>query len=295
MRSMAVFAVVVEEGSFKAAGEKLGLSSTVVSQHITRLQEQVGHVLLVRGTRKMVLTDEGQILYVAARNMVHVAKAGLDRLTDVDRVPTGNLRINMPVFLSGGILQEIVEDFLLSHPKVSIELDFVKELSHPANDNYDLAVTTSRVKGNLVSYRKIVGAGAAFYAAPDLADRISVIPTQDIPLKIPILLGADYSSSDWAAMFFDGAKGMLPNIQFRIKCDDIGLIHKLCTSGAGLAILPKSRALADVASGRLVPVLQEINLIQVEFFALWATNSHKSELILSFLDHVDDSLNRMMA
>lgn len=293
IRSMAVFSFVVEEGSFAAAGLKLGLSAAAVSQHINDLQDQIGHVLLVNRGPNLEPTDEGHILFLSAREMVRMAETGLETVTDPDRVSSGNIRISMPVFLSGGVLQEIVEDFLLANPKVSMHLDYVKTPANPLSDEYDLSVTTALVESSEISYRTLVGGGAAFYAAPDLAVRIAQMQVSEIIRKIPILLGSDYTASDWAEMFQNGTKGVKPNVKFRIRCDDMGLIHKLCTSGAGLAILPRSRAIADVASGRLVPVLSDVNLKQVEFFAIWATRSHKSELILSFLDHVDDSLNRM--
>lgn len=293
IRSMAVFSFVVEEGSFAAAGLKLGLSAAAVSQHINELQDQVGHVLLVKRGSNQEPTDEGHVLFLAAREMVRMAETGLDTMADTDRVSSGSIRISMPVFLSGGILQEIVEDFLLANPKVSMHLDFVKNLSNPLSEEYDLSVTTALVENSEVSYRTLVGGGAAFYAAPDLAERIAEMEVSDVIRKIPILLSSDYTASDWVAMFQNGSKGVKPNVKFRIRCDDMGLIHKLCTSGAGLAILPRSRTFADLASGRLVPVLKDVNVKQVEFFAIWATRSHKSELILSFLDHVHDSLQRM--
>lgn len=293
MRSLAVFSVVVEEGSFKAAGLKLGLSAAVVSQQISSLQEQTGHNLLVKRGTRMDLTDQGHILFQSAREMVHIAEKGLDNLADSDKVSFSSIRISMPVFLSGGVLQEIVEDFLLANPKISMHLDFVKTPSNPVKDDYDLALTTELIENSEISYRNLVGGGAAFYAAPDLAERIAQMDVNEITQKIPILLGSDYTASDWAVMFQNGTKGVKPNVKFRIRCDDMGLIHKLCKSGAGLAILPNSRTFSDVASGRLVPVLKEVNLKQVDFFAIWATRSHKSELILSFLDHVDDSLKRM--
>ncbi|MDR6264254.1 LysR family transcriptional regulator [Roseobacter sp. N2S] len=293
IRSMAVFSFVVEEGSFAAAALKMGLSAAAVSKHVDALQEQIGHVLLVKRGSNLEPTDEGHILFLSAREMVRMAEIGLETMADTDRVSSGSIRISMPVFLSGGILQEIVEDFLLANPKVSMHLDFVKTPSNPLSDEYDLSVTTALVESSEISYRTLVGGGAAFYAAPDLAERIAQMEISEVIRKIPILLSTDYTASDWAAMFQNGTKGVKPNLKFRIRCDDMGLIHKLCTSGAGLAILPKSRTFSDVASGRLVPVLNDVNLKQVDFFAIWATRSHKAELILSFLDHVHDSLQRM--
>ena len=289
---MAVFAAVVEEGSFRAASDRLGLSSSVVSHHVSTLEKRLNRVLLHRSSRKLTLTDEGTSLYQAARDMVASAQFGIEALVAGESGARGKLRVNVPSFLSSGMIVNIVTDFLLAHPKVSMDLDFTRAQRHPINDPYDLVIGTYRRDSNSISVLQLEGAGAGFYAAPDLADRIGRIPAQDIATKIPLLLSSGFTTNDWVEVLAANGVTVDGDLEYRLKCDDLAMIHQLCRSGAGLAVLPHSCAALDLASGRLVAVMQDYKLAQAHFFALWATRSPKSHLIQRFLSHIEVELER---
>ncbi|PLS22005.1 LysR family transcriptional regulator [Neptunicoccus cionae] len=293
--AMIAFAYVVDKNSVKAGAKALGLSESKASDLIANLEDHLGKQLLIQRARSFDLTAEGHRIYQAAREMLEIGTEGLQSLTSERSSRAQVLRLDMPVFLSGGILREVVQDFLLAHPIVSIELNFEPDTSEKGLELFDLVVSSDSPTSDDISFRKIEGTGAAFYAAPDLAERVKATPLCDIPAKIPILLGTDYSASDWAKLFYRGSGSVFPAISYRIKCDDIGLVHNLCRSGAGLAILPKSRIGADLVSGRLVQVLEDLPVRQLEFFAQWRKNNVRLPLIQTFLDHVDDRLNRMRA
>ncbi|GGA21301.1 LysR family transcriptional regulator [Neptunicoccus cionae] len=293
--SMIAFAVVADHNSVKAGAQALGFSESKTSDLISNLEDRLGKQLLIRRARSFELTTEGQRIYQTAREMMEIGSEGLETLTGDRGARAQVLRLDMPVFLSGGILREVVQDFLLAHPTVSIELNFEQDTSEKGLELFNLVVSSDSPTSKDISFRKIEGTGAAFYAAPDLAERVKATPIREIPSKIPILLGTDFSASEWAKLFYHGAGSVFPAISYRIKCDDIGLVHNLCRCGAGLAILPKSRVGQDLVSGRLVRVLEELPVQQLEFFAQWRKNNVRLPLIQTFLDHIDDRLNRMRA
>ncbi|MEL6183973.1 MAG: LysR family transcriptional regulator [Myxococcota bacterium] len=66
LRSMAIFATVVDKGSFRAAGRQLGLSPSRISETVSDLEQQLGVTLMYRSTRRMSLTHEGHVLYAEA-------------------------------------------------------------------------------------------------------------------------------------------------------------------------------------------------------------------------------------
>ncbi|WP_069299833.1 LysR family transcriptional regulator [Neptunicoccus sediminis] len=293
--SMIAFAVVVDYNSVKAGARELGLSEAKTSALISDLEDRLGKQLLIRRARSFELTAEGMRIYQTAREMLEIGTEGLQSFGGGRKTRAQVLRLDLPVLLSGGILREVVQDFLLAHPNVSIEINFEQDTSEKGLELFDLVVSSDSPTSTDISFRKIEGTGAAFYAAPDVAERMKGTPVQEIPAKIPILLCSDHSASDWAKLFYRGAGSVFPAISYRIKCDDIELVHNLCRSGAGLAILPKSRVGADLASGRLVPVLEELPVRQPEFFAQWRKNNGRLALIKTFLDHVDDRLQRLRA
>ena len=80
LRSMAIFATVVDCGTFRAAAAHLGLAPSRISQTVTDLERALGVTLLYRSTRQMSLTTDGNILYEQTRAMLHAAESGLDAI-----------------------------------------------------------------------------------------------------------------------------------------------------------------------------------------------------------------------
>ena len=100
LRQMAIFAKTINHGSFRGAARELKLSPSVVSHHISQLEEHLGVALIYRSTRKLTLTREGQRLLAATRNMLEAVEGELKALTATASDPSGELRLTMPSVLS---------------------------------------------------------------------------------------------------------------------------------------------------------------------------------------------------
>jgi DNA-binding transcriptional LysR family regulator len=90
---LGVFHHVIEAGSFTRAGDKLGLSKSVVSQHVTDLENQLGVRLLNRTTRSVSITEEGSLVYQGAGTMLEEVEAVLSGLEERRATPTGEIRL----------------------------------------------------------------------------------------------------------------------------------------------------------------------------------------------------------
>ncbi|MFC1748607.1 LysR family transcriptional regulator [Pseudomonadota bacterium] len=102
LSDIAVFVRVVESGSFTDAAERLGLSKSVVSKYVTRLENQLGVRLLNRTTRRLSLTEAGSIFYSRSRRGLEEIEAAEAEITHLQETPRGTLRINVP--MSFGLL-----------------------------------------------------------------------------------------------------------------------------------------------------------------------------------------------
>src|SRR5580658_6140699 len=96
LRALAVFARVVDLGSFRAASRALSLSPSVISHHVRELEARMAMPLLHRSTRRLSLTPEGQRVLAHAREMVDAAERGLGEVSGA----SGRLRITAPAFLA---------------------------------------------------------------------------------------------------------------------------------------------------------------------------------------------------
>ena len=100
LRQMAIFAKTIDHGSFRGAAKELHLSPSVVSHHISQLEEHLGVALIYRSTRKLTLTREGDRLLAATRTMLEAVESELQTLSAGANVPSGELRITAPSVLS---------------------------------------------------------------------------------------------------------------------------------------------------------------------------------------------------
>ena len=110
LRSMAVFATVVAEGSFRGAADRLGLSPSVISHHVSRLEKRLDCALLYRSTRRLSLTDDGRVFHASCARALEAAEEGLNsvahRQTEVGRAPARGCA--RPVLSNGPFVDDVL-------------------------------------------------------------------------------------------------------------------------------------------------------------------------------------------
>ncbi len=139
LTSLTAFVRVVDSGGFSAAGRKLNMSTTMVSNHVQSLEDRLGARLLNRTTRKVSLTEVGQAYY---DRCVHIL-ADIEQADDIagalQSVPRGTLRIYTNTHLAQFLSPAVVE-FLATYPEVKVDLAIGERNVDLIDENYDLAV-----------------------------------------------------------------------------------------------------------------------------------------------------------
>lgn len=144
LNRMAVFAVVVAEGSFSAAGRRLGISPSAVSQHMRTLEQDLGVTLLHRSTRKLTLTDAGAAFYPGCKAMLHEASQAEQRLAEMRDTLVGELRIATTIGLGGAPLAQALAPLLQAHPKLSLRILANDEIINLIDVRADIALRVNR-------------------------------------------------------------------------------------------------------------------------------------------------------
>lgn len=122
LNDIAVFARVVEAGSFTAAARLLAMPKTTVSRRIAALEREVGVRLLQRTTRSLKLTDAGRLYYEESSQALRSLEQAKFRLAEARAEPAGTIRISAPVGFGGHFLSATIFDFLATYPKSRVEL-----------------------------------------------------------------------------------------------------------------------------------------------------------------------------
>ena len=144
LNRMAVFAVVVAEGSFSAAGRRLGMSPSAVSQHMRTLEQDLRVTLLHRSTRKLTLTDAGAAFYPGCKAMLHEASQAEQRLAEMRDTLVGELRIATTIGLGGAPLAQALAPLLQAHPKLSLRILANDEIINLIEVRADIALRVNR-------------------------------------------------------------------------------------------------------------------------------------------------------
>ena len=122
LNGMAVFVAVAEAKGFRAAGERLGVSASAVSQALRRLEERLGVALVQRTTRSVRLTHAGERLYAAARPALDELRAAVAAVGELGPEPRGTLRLHVSTAADAFLAGPLLAGFLAAHPQVQLDL-----------------------------------------------------------------------------------------------------------------------------------------------------------------------------
>ena len=257
LNDMLYFAEVVERGGFAAAGRSLGLPKSRLSRRVAELEARLGVRLLQRTTRKLSLTEVGEIYLRHCSAMRDEALAAAEAVAHMQVEPRGTLRITCPVTLAQSTLGYLVPRFMVLHPHVKIDMRVTNRVVDLVEEGIDIALRvrpTLDDSGSLV-VKQLGASRGHLLASPALLARQGV-PTQpeDLQLLDTVAMSWVDGHSSWALLGPDGQEFVLHH-QPRYVADDLQTLKLAMLAGTGMCFLPDSLSAAEQQAQLLVPVL----------------------------------------
>ena len=256
--ALIAFVTVTETGSFSTAAQQLGQTPSGVSRTVSRLEKALGMTLMHRTTRRLDLTAEGAWLLERARRV-------LAELADTEAQaaarrghPAGLVRVNAATPALDHLVAPLVADFLDEYPQVSLELTSGETIVDLIEEKVDVAIRIGILPDSSLNARLLGRSRIRVLAAPSYIERHGR-PAVPADLARHRLLGftAPASLNTWPLR--DGSQeGVLARPQVTASSGET--LRHLALGGAGIASLSDFLTGADVASGRLVPLLEEAAL-----------------------------------
>ncbi len=283
LRQMAIFAKTIDHGSFRGAARELRLSPSVVSHHVSQLEESLGVALIYRTTRKLTLTSEGRRLLAATHKMLEAVEGELVDLSVSASAPSGELRVTIPSVLSQSNFTEQIAAFSKTYPRIKLFLDFSDTRRALIDDGFDIAIRMGPKAKNTATSRKLFSVERKLVGS---ADYLSSRPVPDDPKD---LIGWDWlalTPAQNVPLEFGKSGGIQATIkpEAHIFANDAQALYRLACAGAGLAIVPDFLASEDVEAGSMRHVLPDWKLRAIDVFAAWPANAPKHGLIHLALD-----------
>lgn len=284
LRGMETFIAVVEYGSFTEAASHLEMSAVMVGKYIALIERRLATRLLERNTRRQSLTDAGRVYYEEAKRVleqVSIAESSVERLR---LAPAGTLRISAPTSFGACVMAPLTATFLQQWPDVRVELDLTNRLVDLVDEGFDLAVRigdihqTDLVAKYLCAYRMVI------CAAPTYLSRYGT------PLTPADLAGhLCLSHTVWTARNEWKLPGVTQEVRWRrdaiLRCNDGYGLRMAAIAGAGLLLQPEVLLGEDLASGKLVRVLETYTPEPRPVHLLWRQDLRPLPKLTRFVEH----------
>jgi DNA-binding transcriptional LysR family regulator len=256
LRRMAVFAEVVEAGSMTAAGERLGMSASAVSQQVRALERQLGTTLLHRSTRKLTLTEAGMRFHAGCAEMLAAAQRAEQAVERLRDAPEGELRLAAPAGLAQALAAGLAP-LLAAHAPLRLRLLLDDMPIDLIDARIDLALRVGAFADSTLVTRRIGEIGRRLVAAPSYLARRGE-PRTPADLAAHDWLGREASAAGATLELQSLDDGMRQRVRLappRVTSTQQHALHAFCVAGLGLATAVEPDVGAELAAGRLVPVL----------------------------------------
>jgi DNA-binding transcriptional LysR family regulator len=288
LNAMSVFAAVAEAKGFRAAGERLGVSASAVSQALRKMEERLGVLLVQRTTRSVRLTDAGERLYGSVRPALEEVRAAVAAVGELSREPRGTLRLLVSPGAELFLRDQVLAGFLAAHPHVALDLAVSSEIADIVASGYDAGIQLGEVidrdmvavpvSGDLRLV--VVGSPAYFTTHPKPAHPRDLVAHQCVNWR-PTPAAPPYR---WE--FTEDGRDFSVAVPARVLTTDAMLLVRLARAGVGLAMVYDGQVRDDVARGDLVPVLEEFSTPFPGFYLYYPQRRHASPALRALVDYL---------
>ena len=281
LRAIAIFATVVDQGTFRAAALNLGLAPSRVSETVAELEKDLGVTLLYRSTRQLSLTHEGRLLYEKALDMLASAESGLDAINPASKDPRGALRITAPAFVTHTELMDDFARFGVAYPKIDLKFDFSDAPRDMIKDGYDLAIRAGWLQDSELMTRNIGRAARYLVASKDLINQKG-LPTHPSELEDWDWVRFSIRPDQTELTHADGTQVVVTG-RSNVWVNSASALYEFALRGLGLTAIPETLAHRGFENGDLVHVLPDWSLRPLGLHAVWPDQSRRENLTILFV------------
>ena len=281
LESMSVFVAVVAAGSFSAASRQLRMPLPTVSRKVAEIESHLKAKLLVRSTRKLVLTEAGQAY-------VEDCKRILEAVTEAERgasgeynEPQGELTVTAPIVFGRLHVVPIVTDFLRAYARVDVRLLLADRVLNLVEDRVDLAVRIGPLPDSLLVASKIGQIRRAVCASPAyLKERGTPRTPQDLLKHECVTFAGLMGAGSWAFRDYETV-----HVRSRLTTSTAEAAIDATVAGIGLTCAFSYQIADAVKAGRLAVVLRKFEPPPLPVSLVYVRESRITAKLRAFIDY----------
>ena len=280
-----IFTQVVSSGSFTAAAELTGHSTSYISKEINKLEARLGVRLLNRTTRSLGLTPEGKLYFQQCQQLVQDAEQALGLVSQEQAMPKGTLRVSCPVALSLNYLQPVMSKYMALYPQVNLELDLNDRKVDVIQDGFDVVIrATHQLEESSLICRKIHRSQSYTVASHDY---IAKHGKPEHPNELSHHRCICYSNlkapTKWPFHDKDG-KPFTVDVTPSLMCNSSAMELAMVLDGHGVCRLPAFTMQDALDSGALVTLFDDYTPLSVDVYVVYPSRKHLLPKVRRFID-----------
>lgn len=285
LKSMVVFAQVVEQGNLTAAAKHIGLSRAVVSYHIKKLESQLGVKLLNRSTRSITLTEAGSEYYQSCRIIAEQATTANQQMENLKNEPEGLLKITCPVNVGLQVVVPALNDFRRLYPKINLDVMLTDEVVNIMQEGIDLAIRGAPLADSGLQASKLSTLPTCLCGSPDYFKRNGRPAT---PTDLEQHDWVIYKLTSGAIELKKGNRSYSITVKGSISTNNAAARTAFIEGGHGLGRIPFYDAWPKVQSGKLEIILDDYQLKDIDIYGVFPPGSASSKKLRLLIDFLKD-------
>lgn len=282
LEELAAFVAVVDANGFSAAARQDGVRRATLSQRVQALEERLGVPLMVRSTRSIRLTEEGQAYLEHARSCLHSARQADEVVVRAKSSPQGRLRLTAPNALLALLFEEVVANYLSLYPDVSLELNSSSSVRDIHREDFDLAIRVGTLSDSTLVSRKLATVRAQYFASTSYLEKYGTPQhPSDLSKHFSIATQQEIESQGWPFLI----NGSLTKIHVepRVVVDSCAMAMDSLVRGMGILYAPTRLIEESEQASKMVSLFQDYEPPRPPLHAVFAAGASKVPKVATFL------------
>ena len=276
--------------SFKDAAANLGLTPSAVSKTITRLESELGVVLLQRTTRSVGLTDDGQLFFKNCKQILGEIDQAENLLSRAISGPHGRLRIHMTEGFGRRMVMPMLNRFLQNYPMLTVSTEMSDRIVDMANEGFDIDIRIGDVADSRVVARRLGQVKFVVCASPEYLKNFG-IPHHPGDLDKHNCLAYQHIHTgrlrEWR--FIENGKVTTKSISGSLQANNSEALMVAAISGLGIVNVAHFIAREAIAAGSVVPILHPYSAPGPEVHLIYLKSTNVPQKVRAFVDFVSQN------
>ena len=290
-QEMRAFAAVVDAGSFVGGADSLDISKAAISRQVADLEARLGVRLLNRTTRRLSLTDEGEVFHARAKELLGSLDEMESEVAARSGQAVGTLKVTAPVSFGVQHLAPLWPGFMAKHPQVRLEVMLADRFVDLVEEGVDLGVRIARLESSSLVSRRLSSTTLVLCASPRYL-KTHGRPRHPSELAQHAVIAYSLLSvgDDWQ---FTGPEGLVHvrvNPRMRTNSGDTCLAAAL--GHEGIVLEPSFIVAEDLAQGRLVQLLPEYRSLELGIYAVYPSRKFVAPKVRALIDYLAEAFRK---